>query len=214
MNRKRANVGALLRHVNAGHHVEDFPGTKYEQLALIQAASKLRLITRHTVSGRYEVTPIGRLHMTPRPFGLTSLIGGTAVGAAIGVLALTVLWSPSDAARWPTDGQFAAVSVSVSPVANVGVRGPIIRQTASPTLDAAPMHVDGSISTPAVGNPEQPPFVSDQPVSEQPNAPVPPTVVKQRAKPPQTGRASVSPRQGFAKSYRDERYESSGPIVR
>src|SRR5215470_3109673 len=105
---RRADIDAMLRHLASHHDPQDFPSTAYERQALLEAASKRRLIEWQKDNRRYELTPIGwhRLRRGWR-LGLPSLAVGAGVGATIGAVALAVLWLPS--------GRSASDQVTVSP---------------------------------------------------------------------------------------------------
>jgi hypothetical protein len=211
----RARIDALLRHVNGGHELQDFAGTRYERLALVQTACKLKLVKWQEERGRYELTAIGRLHVIPKRFGSRSLIVTTAVGATIGAVALAVLWLPTDPlSRRVGDQATSLIAAPVSRLADAGVREPVTAQTTTPARDAAPA-VPGSGPTAAATSVDAPAAVGDPPVSEQPSAQTAPTALKQApAKTSQrtTGRAPST--RNFANAYRDERYAGPGPIVR
>jgi outer membrane biosynthesis protein TonB len=96
---KRATkIDSMLRHLAAGGEAQDFPGTKYENLAVARTIVRRGLITWDGEGNRYVLTPAGWNELTPRRFGLSSLVVSTAVGAAIGAAALAFLWLPG--ARW------------------------------------------------------------------------------------------------------------------
>src|SRR5262249_22279409 len=92
---RRADVDAMLRHLAAHHDPQDFPSTAYERQALLEAASKRRLIEWQKDGRRYELTPIGwhRLRRGWR-LGLPSLAVSAGIGATIGAVALAMLWLP------------------------------------------------------------------------------------------------------------------------
>jgi hypothetical protein len=155
-------MDALLRHLGCGQDLQEFPGTKFETLALTETAGRRGLIAWGEASGRYELTPIGLSKLTPRRrFGLASLMVSTAIGATIGAAALAVLWLPAGASHGSVRGQSAA-SLSRS-------------QDAPPAV----AHDPGPGAAPA--HPIEPPKVADQPVPEQPGAEADPAGGKQAA---------------------------------
>jgi hypothetical protein len=163
LNRKngRAKMDALLRHLGCGEDLQEFPGTKFETLALTETAGRRGLIAWREASGRYELTPIGLSKLAPRRFGLASLMVSTAIGATIGAAALAVLWLPAGASHGSVSGQSAALFSR--------------SQDASPAVAHAP----GPSAAPA--HPIEPPKVAEQPAPEQPGAEADPASVKQAA---------------------------------
>src|SRR5262249_39786051 len=93
---RRADVDAMLRHLAAHHDPQDFPSTAYERQALLEAASKRRLIEWQKHGRRYELTPIG-WHRLPRGWRLclASLAVGAGMGATMGAVAWAMFWLPS-----------------------------------------------------------------------------------------------------------------------
>src|SRR5262245_45120578 len=96
---RRANIDAMLRHLASHHDPEDFHGTAYERQELIEAAGKRRLIEWQKERRRYELTAIGlRRLRRGGGLGLPALAISAGIGAAIGAVALAMLWLPADQA--------------------------------------------------------------------------------------------------------------------
>jgi hypothetical protein len=174
---KRATkIGGILRHLAAGEDIADFPGTKYENLAVVRTAVRRGLITWDAEGNRYTLTPAGWSELTPRRFGVRSLVASTAIGAAIGAAALAFLWLPG--LRWQGPAQATAspavekpVVAMASPPADIGGRSVApMTATASPAAPASAT-VPGSSPiaptepTPAAATPApEPPAVQTPPV--------------------------------------------------
>jgi hypothetical protein len=182
---KRATkIDAMLRHLAAGGEAQDFPGTKYENMALARTIERRGLIAWDGEGNRHILTPAGWSELTPRRFGLPSLAVSTATGVVIGAAALAFLWLPD--ARWPVSahGQPATVAVQ-SPVAvSVPIPADIGGRSVAPMSVSAP-RASAAASTPPSGtspvsaDPVEPAQVATQPVSDQPSSEAAPTPAKQ-----------------------------------
>lgn len=185
-------MDALLRHLGCGQDLHEFPGTKFETLALTEAAGRRGLIAWRETSGRYELTPIGLSKLAPRRFGLASLMVSTAIGATIGAVALAVLWLPAGASNGSVRAQSAALFSR--------------SQDAPPAIARDP----GPGAAPA--HPIEPPKVAEQPVPEQPGAEADPAGVKQaavnkpRRKTAHRRRKETGPTWAFADSWRTRQF--------
>jgi hypothetical protein len=184
MRKNHATMDAMLRHLAAGEDVDAFPGTKFENLALVRTATRRGLILWDTEQNRYALTPAGWNGLTPRRFGLPSLMMSTAVGAAVGAAVLAMLWLPG--LRWPTPAQG-----HVAPVAAISDK-PAAATASLPAerggRSVAPMQAGAAQPGPALGggsSPSEPAEVAGQPASEQPITEPAPPAVKQVAKKPQ-----------------------------
>jgi hypothetical protein len=200
---ERAKLDAMLRHLGCGNDPENFPGTRYEQLALIHTAASRGLVEWQQERARYELTPTGSRRLAPRRWlSLASLAAGTAIGATIGAAALAVVWLPGDAAHRAV-GPHASAPLSRPVVANGG-------QTASAS-PAAP-------HDPAPGaqpdTPAAPAKVAERPVPEEPVAEAAPAVVKSSAVKKPRHRTGPGAAWASTNPYRDERYSGFGRIVR
>jgi hypothetical protein len=181
---KRATkIDAVLRHLAAGEDISDFPGTKYENLALVRTAVRRGLIAWDSEGNRYILTPAGWGELTPRRFGVRSLVASTAIGAAIGAAALAFLWLPS--LKWQGSAQATAsptvekpVVTAASPPVDIGGRSVAPMTAATPA--AKPASATLPAATPAA--PAEPGEVAGAPATEPPAAETPP--VKQAVKKP------------------------------
>ena len=177
---KRATkIDAVLRHLAAGEDISDFPGTKYENLAVVRTAVRRGLIAWDAEGNRYILTPAGWGELAPRRFGVRSLVASTAIGAAIGAAALAFLWLPS--LKWQGSAQATAspavekpVVTAASPPADIGGR------SLAPMTAATPAAKPASATVPAA--PAEPTAVAEAPAPEPPAAETPP--VKQAVKKP------------------------------
>jgi hypothetical protein len=186
---KRATkIAAVLRHLAAGGDIADFPGTKYENLAVVRGAVRRGLITWDAEGNRYTLTPAGWIELTPRRFGIRSLVASTAVGAAIGAAALAFLWFPG--LKWQSSAQATAspametpVVAAASPPADIGGRS-VAPMTAT-VPGANPASATLPASTPTA--PGEPAPTAAAPVTEPPDVQAPPVkhaaVKKHRRKP-------------------------------
>jgi hypothetical protein len=189
MRKNHATMDAMLRHLAAGEDVDAFPGTKFENLALVRAATRRGLIAWDEEQNRYGLTPAGWSELTPRRFGLPSLMVSTAVGAAVGAAALAMLWVPG--LRWPTPAQGHATPLAAvvekpvaAPASVPAERGgrsvaPMQASTAQPA-PAARAADSGSSAAPAPAL--EPAQVVEQPAAEQPSAEPAPAPVKHATK--------------------------------
>ena len=178
---KRATkINAVLRHLAAGEDISDFPGTKYENLAVVRTAVRRGLIMWDAEGNRYILTPAGWGELAPRRFGVRSLVASTAIGAAIGAAALAFLWLPS--LKWQGSAQATAspavekpVVTAASPPADIGGRSLAPMTAATPA--AKPASATLPAATPA--DPAEPAPLAAAPAPEPPAAETPP--VKQAA---------------------------------
>ena len=178
---KRATkIDAVLRHLAAGEDISDFPGTKYENLALVRTAVRRGLIAWDSEGNRYILTPAGWGELAPRRFGVRSLVASTAIGAAIGAAALAFLWLPS--LKWQGSAQATAspavekpVVTAASPPADIGGRSLAPMTAATPA--AKPASATLPATTPA--DPAEPAPLAAAPAPESPAVETPP--VKQAA---------------------------------
>jgi hypothetical protein len=172
---KRATkIDAVLRHLAAGEDISDFPGTKYENLAVVRTAVRRGLISWDGEGNRYTLTPAGWSELAPRRFGVPSLVASTTIGAAIGAAALAFLWLPG--LKWEGSAHGAAtasvalerpVVASVAPPADIGGRS--VAPMTSTTV-AAPAAAPGA--TPAA--PAEPAVAAARPAEEPAVEPSPP----------------------------------------
>jgi hypothetical protein len=178
---KRATkIDAVLRHLAAGEDISDFPGTKYENLAVVRTAVRRGLIMWDAEGNRYILTPAGWGELAPRRFGVRSLVASTAIGAAIGAAALAFVWLPS--LKWQGSAQATAspavekpVVTAASPPADIGGRSLAPMTAATPA--AKPASATLPAATPA--DPAEPAPLAAAPAPESPAAETPP--VKQAA---------------------------------
>ena len=178
---KRATkIDAVLRHLAAGEDISEFPGTKYENLAVVRTAVRRGLIGWDAEGKRYILTPAGWGELAPRRFGVRSLVASTAIGAAIGAAALAFLWLPS--LKWQGSAQATAspavekpVVTAASPPADIGGR------SLAPMTAATPAAKPASATLPAATptDPAEPAPLAAAPAPESPAAETPP--VKQAA---------------------------------
>jgi hypothetical protein len=174
--RRATKIDSVLRHLAAGEDITDFPGTKYENLALVRTAVRRGLISWDGEGNRYTLTPAGWSELAPRRFGLPSLMASTAIGAAIGAAALALLWLPG--LKWEGSARGAAtaslalekpVVAAVSPPADVGGRSvaPMTSTTASAPA-TAPGATPAAPTEPqvAAGPPAEEPAVASPPVKQ------------------------------------------------
>jgi hypothetical protein len=209
----RANIDAILRHLGCGRDLESFPGTRYEQLGLIQAARSRGLVEWQEERGRYELTPIGWRYLTPRPLGLASLMAGTAIGATVAAAALAVLWLPGDASQGSV-GRPATAALSRPADANGAVPTLAARSQTARTAPAAPAAEHDPAPSARPDTPTDPAKVAEQPVPEEPSAEAPAAVVKQAAVKKPRHKTVRNPAWASTTPYRDERYSGFGRIYR
>jgi hypothetical protein len=206
--KRAAKIDAVLRHLAAGEDIASFPGTKYENLAVVRTAVHRGLISWDAEGNRYTLTPSGWSDLTPWRFGVRSLVASTAVGAAIGAAALAFLWLPG--IKWQLPAQATAspavekpVVAAISPPADLGGRSlapmtstaPPAAKPISATVPAAPAPAPAAPApaaaapapAPVAAAPVEPPSLASDPSHpEQPAVETPPvkqaTVKKPRRK--------------------------------
>src|ERR1043166_3528626 len=135
---KRATkIDAGLGHIAAGEDIGTFPGTKYENLAVVRTAVHRGLIMWDAEGNRYTLTPAGWGALTPRRFGVRSLVASTAIGAAIGAAALAFVWLPG--VKWQLPAQATASTAAEKPVASASNPADVGGRSVAPmTSTAAP----------------------------------------------------------------------------
>jgi hypothetical protein len=175
---KRATkIDAVLRHLAAGGEIQDFPGTKFENLALARSVERRGLVLWDKEGHRFVLTPAGWAQLTPRRFGLPTMVVSTAVGAAIGAAVLAFLWLPGLEGRDSAYGHATVSRAMEKPVASlaappVDASGrSLARVPVSATVPAAP-----PAATPAVVS--EPAQAAADPVAEPPPAEPAPSAVK------------------------------------
>jgi hypothetical protein len=201
--KRAAKIDAVLRHLAAGEDVATFPGTKYENLAVVRTAVHRGLISWDAEGNRYTLTSAGWSDLAPRRFGVRSLVASTAVGAAIGAAALAFLWLPG--IKWQLPAQATAspavekpVVAAIAPPADLGGRSLApMTSTAPPAakpisatvpVAAAPAPAPAAATpAPAAAAPVEPPSLAADPSAPgQPAVETPPvkqaTVKKPRRK--------------------------------
>src|SRR5262245_23649877 len=207
--KRAAKIDAVLRHLAAGEDIASFPGTKYENLAVVRTAVHRGLISWDAEGNRYTLTSAGWGGITPRRFGVRSLVASTAVGAALGAAALAFVWLPG--IKWQLPAQATAspavekpVVTAISPPADLGGRSlapmtstappakpisatvPVTTATAPATTAPAPAPAAAAPApaagapAPAAATPVEPPVLAADPSPPgQPAVETPP--VKQAA---------------------------------
>ena len=185
--RRATKIDAVLRHLAAGGEIQDFPGTKFENLALARSVERRGLVVWDKEGNRYVPTPAGWSQLTPRRFGLPSMVVSTAVGAAIGAAALAFLWLPGLEGRDSAYGHVtASLEKPVTPPAApaVDASGRSVARVPMTTTSVAPTPVSASTTvpaaTPAVA--VEPAQAAADPAPEQPVAEAAPATVKPAAK--------------------------------
>jgi hypothetical protein len=191
--KRAAKIDAVLRHLAAGEDIASFPGTKYENLAVVRTAVHRGLISWDAEGNRYTLTPSGWSDLTPWRFGVRSLVASTAVGAAIGAAALAFLWLPG--IKWQLPAQATASSAvekpvvaAIAPPADLGGRSlapmtstaPPAAKPISATVPAAPAPAPAAAApapAPAAATPVEPPSLAADP--SPPEQPAVETPVKQ-----------------------------------
>jgi hypothetical protein len=176
---KRATkIDAVLRHLAAGEDISNFPGTKYENLAVVRTAVHRGLIMWDAEGNRYTLTPAGWSELAPRRFGVRSLVASTAIGAAIGAAALAFFWLPG--LKWQGSAQATAspaverpVVATASPPADIGGRSVAPMTSSTTTTAAKPASATVSPATSASA-PIDPAPVAAAPAPEPPVAEPPP----------------------------------------
>ena len=196
-------IDAVLRHLAAGADIGDFAGTKYENLAVVRTAVRRGLISWDAEGNRYTLTPAGWSELTPRRFGIRSLVASTAIGAAIGAAALAFLWLPG--LKWQGSAQATAPPAVGKPVATAAAPADIGGRSIAPmTATTTPAAKSASVPQ-AAAEPEP---VAAAPVPEQPaveTAPVKHAAVKKPRRKtihrPEHSNPFASPWQGRESSY-------------
>jgi hypothetical protein len=176
--KRAAKIDAVLRHLAAGEDVASFPGTKYENLAVVRTAVHRGLISWDAEGNRYTLTPAGWSDLTPRRFGVRSLVASTAVGAAIGAAALAFLWLPGVKWQLPTQATASPavekpVVAAIAPPADLGGRSLAPMTSTAPP---APKPISATVPAaaapapaPAAATPVEPPsLAADASPPEQP----------------------------------------------
>jgi hypothetical protein len=220
--KRAAKIDAVLRHLAAGEDIASFPGTKYENLAVVRTAVHRGLISWDAEGNRYTLTSAGWSGITPRRFGVRSLVASTAVGAAIGAAALAFVWLPG--IKWQLPAQATAsaavdkpVVATVAPAADLGGRS-IAPMTATTTPAAKPISATVPVTTapaPAAGAPPPaaaapapaatvPAPVEPPSLAADPSSPGPPAVET----PPVKQAAVKKPRRKMVR-----RHEQSNPFA-
>src|SRR5262249_13988121 len=142
-------------------------------------------------------TPAGWNELTPRRFGLPSLVVSTATGAAIGAAVLAFLWLPGVRSQDSAHGQAAttlamqspaatkppmetrAVAPASAPAASGGRSIAHMPPATPPTPPAARVPATEPNAAPAA--PSEPAQVAGDPAAEQPTAEAAPASPKQAA---------------------------------
>jgi hypothetical protein len=221
--RRATKIDAVLRHLAAGGDIQDFPGTKYENMSLARSVERRGLVLWDQEGHRFTLTPAGWSQLTPRRFGLPSMMVSTAVGAAIGAAVLAFLWLPGLEGRDSACGHATASPVSEKPV--VAAAAPpvdasgrsIARVPASEPLAAAPVAKTPAATAPAAtpAVPAEPAQAAADPIPEQPvaeAAPAAPARVRPAAKSHhRTARHNDRYGPWRVQRYADPRYDLGGP---
>src|SRR5215472_849379 len=170
--RRATKIDAVLRHLAAGGEIQDFPGTKYENMALARSVERRGLVLWDKEGHRFTLTPAGWSQLTPRRFGLLSMVVSTAVGAAIGAAALAFYWLPGLEGRDSAYGHVTAslalekpVTPPAAPAVDASGRS-IARVPASAPSTPAPAATVAPAATPDA--PVEPAQAAADPVPEQP----------------------------------------------
>jgi len=204
---RRASIDAMLRHLASNHDPQDFPSTAFERQALIEAAGKRRLIEWQKERRRYELTPNGwRRLRRGGGLGLPALAMGAGVGAAIGAVALFMLWLPADRSA----GGPAALGPPVEKVGEFSGATPALARS---TPDTPPKLVPVTATTAVPQTPVEPPNVAEPPGATQPGADPAAPAAKQpaaRKSRHRTARSHGRRNWSFGPRYRDERFAGTG----
>jgi hypothetical protein len=185
---KRATkIDAVLRHLAAGGEIQDFPGTKFENLALARSVERRGFVVWDKEGNRYVPTPAGWNQLTPRRFGLPSMVVSTAVGAAIGAAALAFLWLPGFEGRDSAYGHATASLAMAKPVTPpaapaVDASGRSLARVPVSATSIAPTPVSTTTPAPTPAAPAEPVQAAADPVPEQPAVDPAPTSVKETKK--------------------------------
>ncbi|MBV8752537.1 MAG: hypothetical protein JO328_06725 [Hyphomicrobiales bacterium] len=214
---KRAKkIDAVLRHLAAGGEIQDFPGTKYENLALARSVERRGLVLWDKEGHRFVLTPAGWAQLTPRRFGLPSMVVSTAVGAAIGAAVLAFLWLPGFQGRDSAYGHATASLVSEKPVVAAaappvdGSGRSLARVPTSPaSTDPAPAAATAPAAMPVAAT--EPAQAAAEPIAEQPDGPAPSTVKQTHKSHHRSARHSDQHGNWRAQRYADPRYDLGSP---
>ena len=228
--RRATKIDAVLRHLAAGGEIQDFPGTKYENMALARSVERRGLVLWDKEGNRFTLTPAGWNQLTPRRFGLPSMVVSSAVGAAIGAAALAFLWLPGlegrDAAYGHATASLAvgkpvtppaapAVDASGRSVARVPMSAPSTPAPAStPTPEATPAPALTTAPAAPAAAPASPVQAAADPIPEQPVAEAPPATVKPAARSHHRTVRHNDRYYGNSRAqryYADPRYDMGGP---
>jgi len=180
MRKNHATVDALLRHLAAGEDVQAFPGTKYENVALVRSAERRGLILWDKEGDRYILTPAGWNQLTPRRFGLPAVAASTAIGAAVGAAVLAFVWLPGIQWRDSAYGQATALLSQERPIAAPASAAPIEvgGRSVAPMQPSAPQQAPAAASANAATSPAAVTAPEPAPLAEQPTTEPAPVAVK------------------------------------
>jgi hypothetical protein len=214
---KRATkIDAVLRHLAAGGEIQDFPGTKFENLALARSVERRGLVLWDKEGHRFVLTPAGWAQLTPRRFGLPTMAVSTAVGAAIGAAALAFLWLPGLEGRDSAYGHATAslavekpVATPAAPLVDANGRSLARVPVSAPSIAPAPAPVTAPAAAPAVPETAQ---AAVDPIADQPAAEPAPGALKQAQRSHhRSARHSDRYGNGRAQRYADPRYDLGAP---
>jgi hypothetical protein len=214
---KRATkIDAVLRHLAAGGEIQDFPGTKYENLALARSVERRALVLWDKEGDRFVLTPAGWAQLTPRRFGFSSMVVSTAVGAAIGAAVLAFLWLPGFQGRDSAYGHATAslatekpVTPPAAPAVDASGRSVARVPVSATSVPPVPAAATAPTATPAVLEPAQ---AAADPIADQPAAEPAPSTVKQAQKSHhRSARHSDHYGNWRAQRYADPRYDLGAP---
>jgi len=213
--RRATKIDAVLRHLAAGGEIQDFPGTKYENMALARTVERRGLVLWDKEGHRFTLTPAGWSQLTPRRFGLPSMVVSTGVGAAIGAAALAFLWLPGFEGRDAAYGHVTASLALEKPVTPpaapaVDASGRSVARVPASTAPTPAAASTAPALTPAVS--VEPAQAAADPVPEQPVAEAAPANVKPAAKSHhRTTRHSDHSGTWRVQRYADPRYDLGAP---
>jgi hypothetical protein len=154
VSKRATKIDAVLRHLAAGGDVGDFPGTKYENLAVVRTAVRRGLIAWDSEGNRYILTPTGWSELAPGRFGVRSLVASTAIGAATGAALLAFFWLPGLKLQ-------SSAQATASPV----VEKPIVA-AAAPPADIGGRSLAPMTATTVAAKPARAPAVTPAPSAE------------------------------------------------
>jgi len=180
--KRSAKIDAMLAHLATGGDVEDFAGTKYENLALARTLRSRGLIAWDGDKNRCVLTPAGWSALTPRRFGLPSLAASAAMGA-IAVTALAFLWLPGARSQNSAPGHAATTLAVQSPTpAPASISANIDARNSAPISASAPAPAPAAraAATESTMPPVTPLDLTEvaQPAPAQASAEAPPTSTK------------------------------------